>query len=57
VKQRHKGELWIRSHPPSCCACRAVVARPGRTLALLILAAVGTVNFVDRQILSVLVGG
>jgi len=30
------------------------VARPGRTLALLILTAVGTVNFVDRQILSVL---
>lgn len=29
-------------------------ARPGRTLALLILTAVGTVNFVDRQILSVL---
>jgi len=30
------------------------VARPGRTVALLILTAVGTVNFVDRQILSVL---
>lgn len=30
------------------------VARPGRTLALLLLTAVGTVNFVDRQILSVL---
>lgn len=30
------------------------VASPGRTLALLILTAVGTVNFVDRQILSVL---
>lgn len=29
-------------------------ARPGRRLALLILTAVGTVNFVDRQILSVL---
>jgi len=29
-------------------------ARPGRTLALLLLTAVGTVNFVDRQILSVL---
>ena len=27
---------------------------PGRTLALLVLTAVGTVNFVDRQILSVL---
>jgi predicted MFS family arabinose efflux permease len=30
------------------------VARPGRTVALLLLTAVGTVNFVDRQILSVL---
>lgn len=30
------------------------VARPGRALALLLLTAVGTVNFVDRQILSVL---
>jgi len=29
-------------------------ARPGRTVALLVLTAVGTVNFVDRQILSVL---
>lgn len=29
-------------------------ARPGRTLALLLLTAVGTMNFVDRQILSVL---
>lgn len=29
-------------------------ARPGRRLALLILTAVGTINFVDRQILSVL---
>lgn len=29
-------------------------ARPGRTMALLLLTAVGTVNFVDRQILSVL---
>ncbi len=28
--------------------------RPGRTLALLVLTAVGTVNYVDRQILSVL---
>src|SRR5690242_13186916 len=32
----------------------AAVPRPGRTLALLLLTAVGTVNFVDRQILSVL---
>jgi len=32
-----------------------VVARPGRTLALLVLMVVGTVNFVDRQILSVLI--
>jgi predicted MFS family arabinose efflux permease len=31
------------------------IARPGRTLALVVLTAVGTVNFVDRQILSVLV--
>lgn len=30
------------------------VAAPGRTLALLVLTAVGTVNFVDRQVLSVL---
>jgi predicted MFS family arabinose efflux permease len=33
----------------------AIAARPGRTLALFVLTAVGTVNFVDRQILSVLV--
>lgn len=32
----------------------AAAGRPGRTLALLLLTAVGTVNFVDRQILSVL---
>ncbi|MDB5427299.1 MAG: Major facilitator family transporter [Phenylobacterium sp.] len=32
-----------------------VAARPERTLALVVLTAVGTVNFVDRQILSVLV--
>jgi len=32
----------------------AAPPRPGRTLALLLLTAVGTVNFVDRQILSVL---
>lgn len=32
----------------------AMAGRPGRTVALLILTAVGTVNFVDRQILSVL---
>lgn len=32
----------------------ALARQPGRTLALLILTAVGTVNFVDRQILSVL---
>lgn len=32
----------------------ALTPQPGRTLALLILTAVGTVNFVDRQILSVL---
>ena len=31
-----------------------VAGRPGRRVALLILTAVGTVNFVDRQILSVL---
>jgi predicted MFS family arabinose efflux permease len=30
------------------------VGRPGRTVALLLLTAVGTMNFVDRQILSVL---
>ncbi len=30
------------------------VGRPGRTMALLILTAIGTINFVDRQILSVL---
>jgi len=35
--------------PPAASA-----GRPGRTLALLLLTAVGTVNFVDRQILSVL---
>ncbi|WP_293899481.1 MFS transporter [Phenylobacterium sp.] len=33
----------------------AAVRRPGRTLALAMLMVVGTVNFVDRQILSVLV--
>ncbi len=32
----------------------AIAGRPGRTLALVFLTAVGTVNFVDRQILSVL---
>jgi predicted MFS family arabinose efflux permease len=32
----------------------AAAARPGRVLALLLLTAVGTVNYVDRQILSVL---
>lgn len=32
-----------------------VIDRPGRTVALVVLTAVGTVNFVDRQILSVLV--
>src|SRR5690349_14820890 len=32
----------------------AQAGRPGRTLALLLLTAVGTMNFVDRQILSVL---
>lgn len=35
--------------PPATLA-----GRPGRTVALLLLTAVGTVNFVDRQILSVL---
>ena len=33
---------------------RIPVAKPGRTVALLVLTAVGTVNFVDRQVLSVL---
>lgn len=33
----------------------AVALRPGKTLALVVLTAVGTVNFVDRQILAVLV--
>jgi predicted MFS family arabinose efflux permease len=33
---------------------QTAAGRPGRRLALLILTAVGTVNFVDRQILSVL---
>lgn len=32
----------------------APAGRPGRTMALLILTAIGTINFVDRQILSVL---
>ena len=32
----------------------AVVGRPGRTLVLTVLMIVGTVNFVDRQVLSVL---
>ncbi|MBU1374449.1 MAG: MFS transporter [Alphaproteobacteria bacterium] len=33
---------------------RTAAGRPGRTIALLLLTAVGTINFVDRQILSVL---
>ena len=32
----------------------AAIPRPGRTLALVVLTVVGTVNFVDRQLLSVL---
>ncbi len=41
-------------HAATAAISPPVAARPGRTLALLLLTAVGTVNFVDRQILSVL---
>ncbi|MBL8554851.1 MAG: MFS transporter [Phenylobacterium sp.] len=43
-----------RLTPDPAAALPATTARPGRVLALLLLIVVGTVNYVDRQILSVL---
>src|SRR5258708_9695692 len=54
-KTASSGSDMQQARPAVLSTFGVAAARPERTLALVVLTAVGTVNFVDRQILSVLV--